>query len=365
VTGTSRRIVEAVARRLFQIRRQILLAGAMVASLAGGAAHAQPHPASEVLIREFRLARNGRVWITPTEQRLIDRLDALPNLRTRIIDTESALGQTIEQNAAVWQQLDRVQQTIKQLEQSRKSSNGSPRNKVEEELRRQRKLAERLQQQAVEPAKLGGVPPVRARLIALSNDRNELLLSLLWIRSAAAGLPEEYRRLAANPSVSGALRELGRDNQLGPLRDYNQRLKQLDSYDKLAFVSRLPMYRTGDRWRVSLIVNDQAPATFTWRDSHDPTIVTTALAEAAGISVPATARRLRLSVGGGRQVEVRSITIPYVRVGRYLISDVPALLLPPEGEDLGSQIGPVALPDHRAVARPEQLCLTIEPATGP
>lgn len=331
----------------------------------GGAAYAQPHSSSNLLTRQFRLVRNGRIWITPSEQRLIDRLDALPKLRVRILDAESALSQAVQQNAALWQQVDRVQQTIKQLEQSRGAATGNQRKKIEEELRRQRKLAERIQQQAIDPAKLGGVPAVRRRLIALSNDRNELLLSLLWIRSAVAGLAEEYELLAANSAVNGALRELGTGNQLGPLRDYDQRLRQLDDYDKLAFVSHLPLYRSGDRLRVSLIVVDQTPATFTWRESHDPTMITAAVAEAAGISVPAAARRSKLTVAGGRQVEVRAVTIPYLRVGRYVIRDVPSLLLPPEGEDLGSQIGPVALPDHKAVARPERLCLTIEPAAGP
>jgi hypothetical protein len=357
--------VEAAASHRFPHRRQFLFAGMMAASLVGGAAHAQSHASSDVLTQQFRLVRNGRVWITPTEQRLIDRLGALPNLRARIMDAESVLSQAVEQNAALWRQVDRVQRTIKQLEQSRGAANGNQRKKIEEELRRQRKLASRLQQQAVEPAKLGGVPAVRTRLIALSNDRNALLLSLLWVRSAVAGLAEEYRLLAANSSVTSALRELGGGNQLGPLRDYEQRLKQLEEYDKLAFVSRLPLYRTGERLRVSLIVSDQAPSTFTWRESHDPTIVTASLAEAAGISVPATAPRLRLNVAGGRQVEVRSVAIPYLRVGRYVMRDVPALLLPPEGEDLGSQIGPVALPGHKVVARPERLCLTIEPTAGP
>jgi hypothetical protein len=357
--------VEAAPSRRLCRYRQILFAGTMAASLVGGAADARSQAPTDLLTRQFRLVRNGRVWITPTEQRLIDRLDALPNLRTRILDAESVLSQAAEQNAVYWRQVERVQAIIKQLERTRGAATGNQRKKIDEELQRQRKLLERIRKPAVEPAHLGGVPAVRKRLIALSNDRNELLLSLLWIRSAVAGLADEYRLLAANSAVADALRELGGGNQLGPLRDYEQKLKQLEEYDKLAFVARLPLYRTGQRLRVSLIVNDQAPATFTWRDSHDPTIVTASLAEAAGIPVPATAPRLRLNLAGGRQLEVRSVAIAYLRIGRYVMRDVPAMLLPPEGEDLGSQIGPVALPGHKAVARPERMCLTIEPAAGP
>jgi hypothetical protein len=283
----------------------------------------------------------------------------------RIVDAESVMSQIVERNAALWRQLEGIRRTIEQLERNRGAANGRERKQIDGELERRKSLAARLQQQAVDPAMLGGVPAVRTRLIALSNDRNALLLSLLWIRSAIAGLAEEYGRLAANSSVTAALGELGEGNQLGPLRDYEQKLKQLGDYDKLVFVSRLPLYRTAGRLRVSIIVSDQAPATFTWRQSHDPTIVSTSLAEAAGISVPPTAPRSRLDVGRGRRMEVQSITIPYLRFGRHVLRDVPALLLPPEGEDLGSQIGPHALAGYRFTARPERLCLEIEPARGP
>jgi hypothetical protein len=329
-------------------------------------ADAQSRSPNDVLSKDFALVRSGRVWITVTEQRLLDRLAALPKLRARVVDAEVTLSQIAEANAAFWRQSRAVQLTIEQLERSRRSAaNGARRKEIDEELRRQRKLARRLQGQAVEPAELGGVPSVRERLIAVSNHRNALLLSLLWIRATVAELAEQYRILAADPRVANALRDLNGDDQLGPLRDYDQRLEQLGEYDKLVFTSHLPLYRTGDLSRVSLIISDQAPATFTWRDSHEPTILTASSAEAAGVSVPPTAPQLRLPVAGGRKVDVRRITIPYLRFGRYVVRDVPALLLPPEGEDLGSQVGPVALFGYQVVAEPERLRLTIKPAATP
>ena len=59
-----------------------------------------------------------------------------------------------------------------------------------------------------------------------------------------------------------------------------------------------------------------------------------------GIEVTPESPRVRVTVGRGRSVLARQVTIPYLRLGRHVVRDVPALLLPPEHEDAGSQIGP-------------------------
>jgi hypothetical protein len=190
------------------------------------------------------------------------------------------------------------------------------------------------------------------------------LLSLLWIRSAVAQLDEDYRRMGENAAVSRALRELGAGHCLGPLKNYAEKLAGLSDYDELAFNSHVPLYLLGERLRVSLIVGEQTPATFTWRESHEPTIVTTSLAEACGISVASSAARRQMSVARGRQVWVREIEIPYLRLGRFVIRDVAAWLLPPEAEDVGSQLGAAALPGYAVVARPEKFQLQIGASSG-
>jgi hypothetical protein len=176
------------------------------------------------------------------------------------------------------------------------------------------------------------------------------------------GLDEEYEPLKQEPRLIRALRQIDGSHRIGPLRDYEDRLVQLAPYERLVFTSELPLYRLGDRLRVSLILGDQTPATFTWQESHEPTVITASLAEAAGIAAAESASRVPVPAGGDRRVWTREVVIPYLRLGRHVVKDVPALLLPPEAEDLGSQIGSVALPGYQAVAEPARLRLLVRAA---
>jgi hypothetical protein len=346
------------------IRYRALCGAVCLWLLAAGMIRAQPPSPERVLAGEFKLIRSGQVWITRKEERLGERLRALSLLQRRIVAAEKALAETALSNARQWRRWQTAEQLIKKLEQDRRNAgNGAERKAIERNLEVQRELAKRLKPQAVEPHKLAGVPQVRSRIIALANDRNALLLSLLWIRSAVTELDEDYRLLGENAEVARAFQELGAGHRLGPLQNYAEKLGGLAEYDEMVFTSRVPMYLLGERLRVSLIVGEQTPATFTWRESHEPTIVTASLAEAAGIPVSESAAKERLSVARGRQVWVRKIEIPYLRVGRFVIRDVSGWLLPPEAEDVGSQIGPVAFSGYNVVARPERFQLEIGPSS--
>ncbi len=344
-------------------RRGPLLGALVISVLAVGAARGQSRSPERILTEDFALVRSGQVWINRREVRLLARLEALPNLRARITDAEADLAQIVDGNEAAHRRYAALQQIIKRLERGRSGvPNGSQRKTMERELKRQRDTAALLKERAIEPARMGGEPSVRAKLVTLSNDRNALLLCVLWIRAAAVELDEEYDPLRNDPRVARALERLNGNQQVGPLRDYGERLAQLAPYEKLVFTSELPLYRLGDRLRVSLILGDQTPATFTWQESHESTVITASVAEAAGITAPDSAARVPVPLAGNRRVWARKVVVPYLRLGRHVVKDLPALLLPPEGEDLGSQIGPVALPGFEAVAEPARLRLVVRTA---
>jgi hypothetical protein len=58
---------------------------------------------------------------------------------------------------------------------------------------------------------------------------------------------------------------------------------------------------------------------------------------------------------------VRHATIRSVRVGGVVIRDVKAIVLPPEGEDLGVKLGRDALVAHRVDVDGLRLRLTVTP----
>ena len=62
---------------------------------------------------------------------------------------------------------------------------------------------------------------------------------------------------------------------------------------------------------------------------------------------------------GGRTIEAREVFLPSLRVGSCHAKSVAALVLPPEAEDLGAQITPLALSPWRVKIERERLRMTL------
>jgi predicted aspartyl protease len=121
------------------------------------------------------------------------------------------------------------------------------------------------------------------------------------------------------------------------------------------------LYQESGRLRVGAIVNETTPITVTWQTSHDPTVLTVSMAEAAGIADVSSGEAVPITLAQGRQFIARRVAVPSIRLGSLVLQNVPALILPPDGEDLGAQLGLEALGDHYARVELEKLRLLIDP----
>jgi len=300
--------------------------------------------------------------MVPQEVALRDRLSELPELQRLILANASAVEQLTQQNAAYYRQRLQIEQRLQSIAGGRAprrigNGSGSARKEVEE-LQEQ---LETLCRRCVPPDEVGGVPAVRREIIRWIRHRDRLFLTLTGIRDGVGRLDEWYGPLREDAGVQQALTAIGPSERLGPARNYQRDIKSLEKYEALVYTSEVPLYRQVNRHRVGAIVNEQVPATFTWAESNEPTIVTTSLAQATGTQIAADAPRYRLRIGNRRKLIVRETTLPYVRFGKFAIANVKALVLPPEGEDLGSQIGQAALEGYEAKPFPAQCKLVISP----
>lgn len=317
-------------------------------------AHAadDPPPAAEQLAERYGLVKvTGRVWGLPAEQQLRARLKRLPELRERIVTAQKALDERIAQNDSAWKAAElaiaALDQRLAQL------STTDPQRGLLLQERAKRTAS------AIPPADLAGRDIVRGTLARLGQDRATLAIDLAWIRSTAAANAERYRALAGDDDLSRLIQETGEKCRLGPARNYQVEVRKLKEYDKLAFASHAPLYLQSGRVRVTAVVNDTACVTFSWSEASDAvTYLPATVAHAAGIEVPADARRETLKIDG-RTIEAREVFLSSLRLGSSHGKSVAAFVLPPEAEDLGAQLTPLALSPWRVRIERERLRLVL------
>jgi hypothetical protein len=326
----------------------------------GGAAvtsvSAQPSDAVAFLEQEKGLSRHagGPVWLSKTERCVRAHLPTLDPLRAAIVTQQNAIQELILSNAARWQA---SREQIMNLQQMRKALKPGDAKQKQIDLQ-----IEELRKKAVEPARLGADPDVRRRLIELLNLRHKLTLAVVEIRTLVPRLEAEYQQLAQDPDVTAAFQRIVGAYRLGPLNvNYPAYVQRLGDYERVVLTPWTPLYLQSDCPRVTGLLNERVPFTFSWQAGSEPTIVTAGMIEAAGLKIPSDAPTIQQTLGRNRKLSVREITLPSVRFGKYVLRELPAYVLPPEGEDLGAQISPRAFALHRAVADLEGLRFTLEP----
>jgi hypothetical protein len=305
--------------------------------------------------RGLQRVAGGSVWLSSTERQVRANLEVLGSLRRDVLRAQRRLDDRIRKNYVAW---EASRQQIAALQQILAS-----RDTKDSEERKIRQQIDDLQSRAVAPDKLGAEPDVRALVIRLANQRNRLALALIALRRSIPRITPEYERLAADTRVQQALEKLGPNHRLGPLSEnYNQHLRNLPEYERIVFTSWVPIYLQSGNVRVDTIVNEQTPVTVTWMTSNEPLVLTDALAEVVGLDRETTiSDPLAIQVEPGRTLSAQPVTVDTIRLGRHVVHDVRAFVLPPEAEDLGARMGVATWSEYAVTLQLDGLRLVIEP----
>ena len=330
----------------------LLFLAILASSLTLQFANGDEMTAQDFLRREKGLMRFGRsdVWIVRDEQRMQRRLQGYSSMKATIQKVQNGLAVRIAENRTGWLQLTNVESELRALSSAKPLN--APRRR---QLQRQRNI---LRQRFVKPSQLSGVPAVQSRLIELTNARNNLGLSIVWVRATMPKVAERYEQLNRDEETLDALRRLGGAHRLGPVFNFERVSRTLREYEEVAFTSTLPLYRQSGRLRLSGIINDDTPITFSWRDVGGRVVITSNMAQSAGIDMSSDAPRAELQFGTRRLTAVR-VRIPYLRFGKHVFREVDAYVLPPEGEQLGAEIGRGVFRDVQIKLQPELLSAKI------
>ena len=307
----------------------------------------------EQLLRARGLRPLGKFWITEGEQRLRTQLARVDEAPRRYRKAEQHLDEVLEANEKIRQRLVLLRQQIEQLKKTK------PKGKAVQ-LAQFELAAAVWQRRYVPPQRLGETGATRRAAGEWAAARTALVMLLVGIRQHVGRLNQDYRPLRGDPQVAASLTALGTGHRLGPARDYDRELKSVAELERMLSGAALPFYRQGGRLRVSVLVNHRTPATMTLLESGGQTLIPSSLRQAAGIDIPADAPRV-VYRAGRRKLEARRVRIAYLLVGSAVLRDVEALVLPPEGEDLGAQLAPSALSGYKVKLDAPRLRIHFEP----
>lgn len=335
------------------IFRRLLLTMAFAVTAIEAVSGQESAPQAERLQQDFGLVSTADGWWElPHELVLRERIAELPKRRERIIALERQLETDIERNAEAWKQ---VAPALDALRQSRRRlpTNDPQREPIERQIAA-------FAATATEPKLLGQHSEVRGQVIALAAERCALQSALILIRREWPRLREQYGQLAARPDFAEARKQLAADQRLGPRRDYAADLNRLGNYDRVVNTDWTPTYIQSARIRVMALLDGELPVTFTWSEESDAEVqVTRSVIDAAEIDIN-DAPSEEVAIGEGRKIRAARIMLGELRLGKTILRDVSALVLPPEAEDIGCTLPRSALKGHEVQLEPERLRLWID-----
>ena len=308
------------------------------------------------------MVRIGDTWCVPDEVRLRNAIEPLDRGERRCVALQQQVDELIRQNTAAGTELTQAQAALKQAQELLKSLPGgnAQRPAVEEEIKQQTARMQAAKARYVAGDRWGQDVPLKPLLLELIQVRQDVMVSLATIRELAGSIGSLYAPLREDREVSAALRTLGSPQAMGPIRTYDTDLRRATKIEQTTLGGRVPIYREGKKLRVNALLNEQTPATFTLLESRGETWIPASMAEAVGIVPAADARRAMIRATPQRTLAVQVVSIPKLRIGKWVLKDVEAYLLPPEGEDLGAQLSRDTPAAAKVVVDPQQLNVRVD-----
>jgi hypothetical protein len=160
-------------------------------------------------------------------------------------------------------------------------------------------------------------------------------------------LAQRYVELASDPGILVALGDTATRRRLGPSRTFEIQTAALEKLSTALFSQVFPVYREHGLWRVNVVLEERAARTLNFSPAGTEHLLAASLLEAAEIKVDPQTPEITIQTSGGRAVRGRRIELATLRIGNSVLTNVPAIALPPEGEDLGSVLGGKALAGHQ------------------
>ena len=297
------------------------------------------------LLKGRGLKQRQTVWEQPFEAEARRALAALPSMRQTILGLRRTLAQRQETHRTAYVN---AQQRTAVLRSKLARADDS-------ESRSQLKKLEELLKQKLHPDRIAVKPDVVTTVQRLIDLELRVLQTTLELQGRLPELERQYKELAGDKAVQGALSALGHVLSAPP--SWAGKRGQVAQWLALVSDGRRPMYIRSGRVRIGALLDGHAPATFSWRPEAKRHWLTQSMAESIGAIVSDS--RVDLEVSRGRTLRV-GMTKCQMRIGRAVWKSVEFHVLPSEGEDVGAQLGGAGLGPWKLSAKPAELIVLVQ-----
>ena len=305
--------------------------------LAGAAPPADDSP--ESVLKARGLKRVGSTYVLASEGEVQKRAGALKALSNRLVQAarqraeaeqqvEGEKGMTREllrQRVALGEQLAAIEQQIRNVgganpEMAARNEVVIAYNGLTDQLR----LLQSGQ---------GADPRLQDRLLAeVSRRREGYIQAVLDLRQLVDAVTKSYAELANDPAVKQALEALGRSSKakprLGPSSQFATNTKTLERIEHSVMTDAVDLRKQGGVFWVNATFNGKVVKPMVFDTGASLTTIPTSLAEEIGLKPSPSDPIVRCETADGTVVEARRMTIPSMRVGRFVVNDVDCAVMP-------------------------------------
>jgi hypothetical protein len=220
---------------------------------------------------------------------------------------------------------------------------------------------------AVEAAQRG-VPAVQRAydetLRRYMTARSRLTVAFVRAQRQAEELAARYRELAEEADVQqGSSGPNASEAKLGPTPAFQENQRRLNELaDDLLTNKSLGYWSREEEgiFYTDVIVNERTSAVFSLRPQYDVNLISEQVAREAGLTIDADQKRdLKI---GNVACRVSRVTIPALRIGRFVSRNIEAYVLPPDVEGLENSLTHSAFPEIRLSVDSGENVLTVTPA---
>jgi clan AA aspartic protease (TIGR02281 family) len=177
----------------------------------------------------------------------------------------------------------------------------------------------------------------------VSRRREGFMQAVLDLRQLVDKVTKSYADVADDAAVKEALEALGRTSKnkpkLGPSTQFAANVKLLERIEKSVITDSVDLRKQGGVFWVDATFNGKVVKPMVFDTGAGITTIPAQLAEAIGLKPSPSDPVVQCETADGTVVEARRMTIPSLRVGRFLVNSVECAVMPASKGDVAPLLG--------------------------